>query len=337
MTALIVAAVIIVTLYLLGRSRVERLRIVEPKRPIDKAFSTGRNRVEYQSLGKTIVGDLFISEDYAPGEKRPAIVVAPPGTSVKEQAAGFYAEKLSKRGYITLAFDTRGIGESEGTPGDANPYVHANDVASSVSFISSLPQVDTDKLFNVGVCAGVVSAAFETFQDDRIKALGMVVPSITGSELTRGTNPIVRSTIYVVSGVFVLLHALGLNLKTRAIPPEDKLENAPAGMDEVATYYPEGKRGHHPRWINAVSATSLPGIASLHIFDYANKFAKIPVFMATGAAAYSYEPAVRFYDALKGPKESLVIDDANHVEFYWKDAYADKAVDGIDRFFKEHG
>ena len=59
--------------------------------------------------------------------------------------------------------------------------------------------------------------------------------------------------------------------------------------------------------------------------------------MAMGDAAYSYERTVRFYAALNGPKESIVIDDATHFEFYWKDAYAEKAVDGIDRFFKEFG
>ena len=76
-------------MYLLGRSTVEKLQITAPKRPVDQDLAKGRNRVEYVSMGKTIVGDLFIPDDYTLGEKRPAIVVAPPGTSVKEQAAGF--------------------------------------------------------------------------------------------------------------------------------------------------------------------------------------------------------------------------------------------------------
>ncbi len=59
--------------------------------------------------------------------------------------------------------------------------------------------------------------------------------------------------------------------------------------------------------------------------------------MATGDAGNRYETTVRFYYALNGPKESLVIEDANHVEFYLKDTYADKVVDGIYRFFKENG
>ncbi|MEM6430362.1 MAG: alpha/beta hydrolase, partial [Deinococcota bacterium] len=251
-------------------------------------------------------------------------------------AAGFYAEKFSKLGYITLAFDTRGIGESEGVEADANPYHHANDVASSVSFLSSLKQVDPDKLLNVGVCAGVVSATYETFQDSRIKALGIVVPSVNGSELTRGDIFIVRWIIYVIGGILRLLNFFGINVKSTAIPDEDKLENASQGMKEVATYYPKGKVGYHPRWKNAISATSLPGIVKLHIFNYANKFDYIPVYMVTGEEAYSFEPAMRFYNSLKGPKDSLVLKEANHVQFYWKDEYADQAVEGMDAFFKSY-
>ena len=55
--------------------------------------------------------------------------------------------------------------------------------------------------------------------------------------------------------------------------------------------------------------------------------------MAMGDAAYSYERTVRFYDALNGPKESIVIDDATHCEFYWKADCAEKAVGGRDRIF----
>jgi alpha/beta superfamily hydrolase len=37
-------------------------------------------------------------------------------TGVKEQVTGTYAEALTGAGYVTLAFDHRGFGGSEGTP-----------------------------------------------------------------------------------------------------------------------------------------------------------------------------------------------------------------------------
>lgn len=337
MTTLFIILGVLTLLAVIGRSSIERLTI--PKTiPSNQTFSTGKQRVEFKSKGKTIVGNLFIPEDYQEGEKSPAIVIAPPATSLKEHAAGFYAEKFVKKGYITLSIDTRGIGESEGIPCDVDPYHHANDVASAVTFLDSLKQVDSDKLFNVGVCAGGVASPYETFHDKRIKAQGLITPSIAGPELMKSTLLPVRIIIYIVGGIFNLLNFLGLNVKLPAIPSKIPQGDSPAarGMQEISTYYLPGKVGHHKRWINNTSATSLSGVARLHIFNHIKKFDSIPVVQVVGKEAYSAEPAMRFYNSLKGPKELLELENTNHVDFYYKDEPADKAVEKVDIFFKKY-
>jgi len=45
-----------------------------------------------------------------------ALVFAGPMTSVKEQATGNYAVAMAARGFVTLAFDHRHFGESQGQP-----------------------------------------------------------------------------------------------------------------------------------------------------------------------------------------------------------------------------
>ncbi|TNE51815.1 MAG: alpha/beta hydrolase [Deltaproteobacteria bacterium] len=326
---------VVVVFALLGWSYIESISIPTPEPTMKQTFGAGKHRVEYKSKGKKLVANLYIPENLKEGEKRPAIVIAPPATSVKEQSAHVYADKFCKLGYITLAYDPRGIGESEGIDCDSNPYVSANDMASSVSFLSSLPQVDSDKLLNVGICAGVLSAAYETIHDARIKALGIVVPSIVGSEMTKGNIFLVRWIIYVIGGITKFLSFFGINLKAPSIPPEDKLtEGTFQGLLEVATYYPEGKVGYHPRWKNSIAVASLPGVAKLDINNDVDRFDEVPVFMVSGENAYSLEPAMRFYNALNGPKDSVVLKDANHVEFYWKHEYADQAVACMNTFFQ---
>ena len=44
----------------------------------------------------------------------PALVFTGPFTGVKEQVAGQYAQQLAERGFVTLAFDHRNFGASEG-------------------------------------------------------------------------------------------------------------------------------------------------------------------------------------------------------------------------------
>ena len=70
-----------------------------------------RTDVTFPSAGLQLAGHLYSSD--TPG---PAIVVGHPGTGVKEQTAGLYAERLAALGYTTLAFDAAYQGESEGEP-----------------------------------------------------------------------------------------------------------------------------------------------------------------------------------------------------------------------------
>ena len=62
-------------------------------------------RFTFQSEGETLVGNLFLPEAKPAG----AVVAVGPLTSVKEQAAGTYAQAMAERGYAALAFDYRRI------------------------------------------------------------------------------------------------------------------------------------------------------------------------------------------------------------------------------------
>lgn len=81
----------------------------------------GENTVTYLSEEKKISALVYVPEDYQKGEKRPGIVFTRPAGGVKEQTAGVYAEQFSDRGFVTLAFDPRGFGKSEGRSHVENP------------------------------------------------------------------------------------------------------------------------------------------------------------------------------------------------------------------------
>ena len=56
-------------------------------------------RFTFQSEGETLVGNLFLPEAKPAG----AVVAVGPLTSVKEQAAGTYAQAMADRGYAALS------------------------------------------------------------------------------------------------------------------------------------------------------------------------------------------------------------------------------------------
>ena len=77
-----------------------------------------REKVEFLSDGLKIVGNLFKPDNFKEGDVLPAVIVAGPMTGVKEQVAGLWAERLSKAGFLTLAFDHRNLVKVKGLQGN---------------------------------------------------------------------------------------------------------------------------------------------------------------------------------------------------------------------------
>ena len=128
---------------------------------------------QHQNL--KIAGNLYMPKNYQNGKKYPAIITVHPGGGVKEQTSGLYAKKLAEKGFVTLAFDATHQGESEGTPrGLEIPTERVEDIKSAVDFLTTLPQVDAEKIAVVGICAGGGFSVSAAQTEHRIKAIATV-------------------------------------------------------------------------------------------------------------------------------------------------------------------
>jgi fermentation-respiration switch protein FrsA (DUF1100 family) len=87
-----------------------------------KHLQIGENKINFESDGVNLSGLLYIPDTHKEGEKLPAMVITRPASGVKEQTAGLYAKKFAEKGYITLAFDPKGFGDSEGIPQMEDPF-----------------------------------------------------------------------------------------------------------------------------------------------------------------------------------------------------------------------
>lgn len=139
------------------------------------AFSQNQEhmkKVNFNSEGANLVGNLYYPSNYEEGKSYPAIVVSGSWTTVKEQMAGLYAEKLSEQGFITLAFDFRNFGESEGEPRFyESPEMKKVDVKNAVTYLTTLGEVDVTRIGAFGVCAGAMYTLMAASEDARIKSV----------------------------------------------------------------------------------------------------------------------------------------------------------------------
>ncbi|WP_171041591.1 alpha/beta fold hydrolase [Pseudoalteromonas phenolica] len=129
-------------------------------------------KVSFLSEGEKVVGDLYLPKDFDANKSYPAIIVSGSWTTVKEQMAGLYAEKLSQQGFVALAFDFRNFGESEGEARFyENPKQKVIDIKHAVSFVQTLSMVDKDKVGALGICAGAMYTLMAASEDTRIKSV----------------------------------------------------------------------------------------------------------------------------------------------------------------------
>ncbi len=143
-------------------------------------------KVEFKSEGLNVVGNLYYPADYEEGKTYPAVICSGSWTTVKEQMAGLYAERLAQEGFITLAFDFRNFGESEGLPRAwENPAMKIQDIKNAVAYMNTLSEVDNKRIGAFGVCAGSMYTLMTASEDEGIKAVATTASWLHDSEAVK--------------------------------------------------------------------------------------------------------------------------------------------------------
>jgi fermentation-respiration switch protein FrsA (DUF1100 family) len=147
-------------------------------------------KVSFKNRSWDVAGNLYFPENYDKTKKYAAIVCVHPGSSVKEQTAGLYANQLAIGGFIALTFDASFQGESGGEPRFLeDPATRVEDIRCAVDFLTTLEFVDNERIGALGVCAGGGYAANTSISEKRIKAIASVVGT-NASRAFREANPV---------------------------------------------------------------------------------------------------------------------------------------------------
>jgi fermentation-respiration switch protein FrsA (DUF1100 family) len=138
-----------------------------------------RQDVVFRSEGLCCRGWLYVPEDLPPGGA-PAIAMAHGFSGVKEMFLPRFAEHFAREGLVTLVFDYRYLGASDGEPrGQVFPHEQREDYRNAITWLSRRPEVDPLRIgvWGTSYSGGHVLhlAAF----DRRIKAVVAQVPAVS--------------------------------------------------------------------------------------------------------------------------------------------------------------
>lgn len=300
----------------------------------------GRNAVSIPSGSETLAAHVYLPSDYNGTDKLPAVVLAVPATGVKEQTVGVYAAKLAERGFVTVAFDPAGWGESTGRRFVMNPYDQAEDMKNVVGYLQGLAQVDSASLFYMGICRGAEVATFATAYDERIKALAVASPYVDAARSyvagAGGGGNLRRTLLAQVAQAKAHFAATGEDVYIKLVPEtQAEIDAAPTEVTRgMAAYYLPGKPGDTPNWHNQLAAAGADNMISFDPLDYVHMLEEVPVFVAYGAEAVTRPGAEAYVAALPAAPEVSVIEGADHFDLYWKDEFVDPTVEKAAAFFK---
>lgn len=292
-------------------------------------------RVTFSSDGLRLVGELRVPNT---GGRRPALVFTGPLSGVKEQVVGRYAAALAERGFVTLAFDHRGFGDSEGEPRQHESAAgRLGDLRDAVSLLAAHQMVDSDRIGCVGIClGGGYALRFGAF-DPRVRVVACVAGGFNDPRAMRAGMGAAgyRAQLARFLQIAEQQAATG-EIQYWAAVEDGSDRPVVMGGDEPAAYYGT-ERSASPGWVNRLTALSVLELLTVDLAMGAEFISPTPLLVVHGRKDdyCSPEGAQAVFERAGEPKELVWIDTTNHID-YDQEPYVPQAVEQVTRWFTRH-
>ena len=324
----------------------------------DKTFPQS-DKVDHKKVifhnryGIELAADMYTPKSAPEGGKFAAIAVSGPFGAVKEQSSGLYAQHMAERGFLTIAFDPSYTGESGGEPRrTASPDINTEDFLAAVDFLSTLEDVDAERIGIIGICGFGGMAINAAALDPRIKAtvastMYDISRNAANGYFDQNDNAEARNAMRrMMAEARTKAYKTGDYGRTGGVI--DPLpEDAPWFVKDYHAYY-KTPRGYHERSGNSTDGWNTIGTQSFMnqpLLAYAHEIDR-PVLLIHGEKAHSRYFSEGAFEKMTGQhvegvsktignKELLIIPGASHVDLYY-DAAGVIPFDKLENFFKSN-
>ncbi len=296
-----------------------------------------RHDVTFPSEGLNCAGWLYVPDDLKSGERRPTIVMAHGFSAVKEMYLDRFAEVFVAAGFVTLVFDYRNQGASEGTArGRIIPAEQHEDYRNAITWVSLRPEVDASR---IGVWGSSYSGAHVLHLaafDKRIKAAVAQVPLINGWQ---NAQRLIRADIFAqfvetLAQDRMQRYTEGAVITVPVVAPEGQPSALPT-PDSYEWFTTTGQT-RAPNWRNEVSLESMEKFLEYNPAANIHLISPTPLLLvvADHDTLTPTDLAVAAYERALEPK-SLVFVKGPHFGAYTEPGFSESAPPAVE-WFKRH-
>jgi fermentation-respiration switch protein FrsA (DUF1100 family) len=276
-----------------------------------------RRDVTFESEGLRCAAWYYVPSGLAPGERRPAIVMAHGWSGVKEMCLANFADAFAAAGFVVLAFDYRFFGDSEGEPrSQILPDQQRRDYKNAITWVSAQPEVDPERIGIWGTSYSGGHVLVVAAEDRRVKAVVAHVPAIgirstTLHWLRRG---MVRE---VLAAGRLILRQLLRPRETFLIPVVNLPGGAATLPGEEAYAWKQRTARLAPNWRNEVTVRSMIAGMRDSVRPSVPRVATTPLLMVVASRdEYCFtREQLRAFASAGEPKKLLQVD-GGHFDFY---------------------
>ena len=310
--------------------------------PNEKSVTIERVTYPARNMGTTIVANLFKPAKFDDRRKYPAVVVTHPFGGVKEQTAGLYAQHLAEQGFITLAYDASYQGESGGEPRLMEvPAQRVDDISCAIDYLGRHPQVDSERIGSLGICAGGGYVVCNAQTELRVRAVATVSMFNVGEARREAMGNL--SYEERVKRLKQAAEARSREARGEPVTLVPVVPELPADFtDQTPDLYRQGyeyyvtPRAKHPNSPNRYVFSSLPLQMAFFPFEQVETISPRPILMIVGEKADTKFWSDQVYAKAQEPKELFVVEGATHMDMYDKPQFVTPAVAKLSQFFGQH-
>lgn len=293
-----------------------------------------RKDITFTSKGLRCCGWLYVPDGLAEGQKSPTIVMAHGFSAVKEMGLPDFAERFAAAGFVTLAFDYRYFGDSEGEPrSQLFPLEQVEDVRNAITWVSDQPEVDPQRIGIWGTSYGGGIVVYTATFDRRIKAVVAQVPATVGAEFWRALDP----KGWDVRDAFFLRdraerYRTGAVNYMKVVAPEGEPSAFP-GKDSYEGYMTLAETS--PNWRNQVTIESLEKMREFDSVRLVHWVAPTALLLipAEKDNLIPVDAVKETYERAREPKALLALP-IKHFDIYYEPWFSKAAGAAIDWFEK---